>query len=160
MIKFSHKYKAFTLTETVFGLIISSVLIAVIYTVFTSFNKQFATFQKQQLITNDYMVFDTTFNEDLYKAVTLHYTDETLHLQRYDETVIRYVFTNDTIRRMHDAHTENMFSKVVSYTFENNENHIAISLKLQLHDEMIDLNYYKRYSPDQTINTALTEEKN
>ncbi|WP_046745022.1 competence type IV pilus minor pilin ComGF [Kordia zhangzhouensis] len=156
--RFNHKYKAFTLTETVFGLIISSVLIGVIYTVFTSFNKQFIIFQKQQLITNDYTVFNTTFNEDLYKAVTLDYSDETLHLKRYDETEIYYSFKNDTIKRAHNAHVETLFSKVISCTFEKKEHHFAISLKLQLHDEIIDLNYYKKNTLNQTINTAFIEE--
>lgn len=156
--KLNYKYKAFTLTETVFGLIISSVLIGVIYTMFTSFNKQFITFQKQQLIANDYMVFNATFNKDIYNAATLYYNDETLHLKRYDETVIHYSFKNNVIKRTYNEHTEGLFSKLISHTFENKEDHFTISLKLQFHDEIIDLNYYKKSRPDQIVNTAFIEE--
>lgn len=154
---FNYKYKAFTLTETVFGLIISGVLIGVIYTVFTTFNKQFIIFQEQQLITNDFMLFDTTFNKDLYDAATIHYSDETLHLKRYDETVIHYSFKGNTIKREQDKRTEVLFSKLSSHTFENKKNHIIIVMKLQLHNEVIVLNYYKKNAPDQIINTAFIE---
>ncbi len=158
--KINYKYKAFTLTETVFGLIISGILIGVIYTVFTTFNKQFIIFQKQQLITNDFMLFDTTFNKDMYDAATIHYNNETLHLKQYDETVIHYSFKGNSIKRKHDEHTEVLFSKVISHTFENKKNHIVMVVKLQLHGETIILNYYKKYAPDQIINSAFIEEVN
>lgn len=156
--KLNHKYKAFTLTETVFGLIISSVLIGVIYTIFTSFNKQFITFQKQQLITNDYMVFDTTFNKDMYAAVNVYYNDEILSLKQYDETVIRYSFKGNVIERQQNEHTEVLFSTMVSHTFQSKEDHVILSLKLLLHNETIELNYLKTRKPDQLINTIFIDE--
>lgn len=154
------KHKAFTLTETVFGLIISSVLIGVIYTVFTSFNKQFVMFQSQQLITNDYLVFDATLNKDLYDAVHVAYLDEILSLKLYDETTIRYSFKNGTIERKCNDHTETVFSTLASHTFQNEKNHSILSLKLLLHGESVVLNYYKKNTPEQLINSAFIATEN
>jgi competence protein ComGF len=151
-------YKAFTLTETVFGLIISSVLIAVIYTVFTAFNKQFAMFQQQQINTNDYMLFETTFHQDLYTAVAVSYSEETLSLERYDETVIRYVLKDHVIERQQKEHSEILYPTLLSHKVLDNETHLEIALQVQLHGDTIQLKYYKQQTPHQLLNSTFIDE--
>ncbi|PTX64078.1 hypothetical protein C8N46_101688 [Kordia periserrulae] len=152
------KYKAFTLTETVFGIIISSVLIGVIYTVFTSFNKQFSMFQTQQLQTNDFMVFDTTLQNDLYEAVHVNYQNETLFLKRYDETIIQYRFNEETIERLQAGNSEMVLSSVRSHTFQQKKHHSILTITLLLHDESISVEFYKENPSNTQINATFIDE--
>jgi hypothetical protein len=156
--KTNKSYKAFTLTETVFGLIISSVLIGVIYTVFTSFNKQFVMFQQQQIVTNEYLLFDATFQKDLYTAVKVDYVDEIFSLEKYDETVVLYSLKDRKIQRSQEEHSEILHPTLLSHNFQKDENHIELSLKLQVHGDTIQLNYYKHTTPDQLLNTSFLDE--
>jgi hypothetical protein len=151
------KYKAFTLTETIFGLIITSVLIGVIYTVFTTFNKQFFMFQKQQLQSNTYVLFDATFKQDLYKANAIHYENEQLILENYEEKTKVYTFKNDSITRIFDVHSEIILTDVVSFTYEKQKAYHVVNLQVRMYDEIIKLVYQKKENPANIINKAFSD---
>jgi len=156
-IMLTKKYKAFTLTETIFGLIISSVLIGVIYTVFTAFNKQFVLFQKQQLQSNAYVLFDATFTQDLYKANTIRYENEQLILENYQEKTKVYSIQKDSMIRAFEEYSEVILTNVLSCTYKKEEANHIVNLKVRIYGEIIHLTYQKKENPANVINQVFTD---
>ncbi|MBC8756042.1 hypothetical protein H2O64_15295 [Kordia sp. YSTF-M3] len=154
----SKKYKAFTLTETIFGLIISSVLIGVIYTVFTTFNKQFVMFQQQQLQSNAYVLFDATFKQDLYKANAISYKSDQLILENYKEKTKIYTVQKNSIIRNFDEHSEVILTNVLSFGYKKQDAYHIINLQVRIYDETINLTYQKKENPANVINEAFIDE--
>lgn len=152
------KYKAFTLTETIFGLVISSVLIGLIYTVFTAFNKQFVLFQQQQIQSNAYVLFAATFTQDLYKANTIRYENEQLILENYQEKTKVYFIQKDSMIRAFDEHSEVILTDVLSFTHAKEEAHHIVNLKVRIYGEIINLTYQKKENPANGINQVFTDE--
>lgn len=147
------RMKAFTLTETIFGLLISSVLIGVIYTVFTTFNKQFSMFQSQQLQSNAYVLFDATFKQDMYKANAIHFKNEQLILENYKEETKTYTFKKDSITR----NSEVILTNVLSFTYKKQEAFHLMNLQVRIYDEIINLEYQKKETPENAINKGFTD---
>lgn len=156
--KMKTKYKAFTITETVFGLIISSVLIGVIYTVFTAFNKQFYQFKQQQEQANTYFIFDSTFRADLYKATDIYFENETVFLTDYNGIIASYTFKGNDVSRTYNEHTETILYNVEKYAFQTNENYNSIQLEFKLHKEIIKHIYQKKKDPAKSINNTFIYE--
>ena len=151
------KMKAFTLTETIFGLLISSLLIGVIYTVFTTFNKQFAMFQQQQLQSNAYMLFDATFKQDIYKSNYISYENEQLILESNKEDTKIYTIKSDSITRKFDTHSEVILTDVISFTYKKKEPYHIVNLQVRIYDEIINLEYQKKETPENAINKGFTD---
>ena len=152
------KYRAFTLTETIFGLIVTSVLIGVIYTVFTTFNKQFVLFQQQQIQSNAYVLFDATFKKDLYKATAVSYENEQLVLRNYKEETKKYILQKDSLTRAFDEQSEIILTDIISFTYTKQESYHTMHMQVRLYDEIINLTYQKKENPANVINETFTNE--
>ncbi|WP_298423803.1 hypothetical protein [uncultured Kordia sp.] len=152
------KYKAFTLTETIFGLIITSALIGVIYMIFTTFNKQFIMFQQQQLQSNAYVLFDATFKQDLYDATVVSYQNEQLIIKNYKEEIKIYTTQNDSLIRTFDKQSTPLLTNVVSLRYTKQEKYHTIDMQVKLYDEIINLKYQKKEHPTNVINETFAHE--
>lgn len=91
--------KAFTVQELLIGLVISSIIIGMVYTIYVQFNKQLITYSKDQSITMEFNQFRQVLSKDIYYCKDFSFNnDDELELI-FSENVFTYKFLKDKIVR-------------------------------------------------------------
>ena len=87
----SNYLKAYTIMEVLITLVISSMVITLMYTVFLYLDQQMVSYQKQTTAFQEYKIFETILQRDMYLCETILYKSETqLDLIAYDQSIVTY----------------------------------------------------------------------
>lgn len=154
----NHKYKAFTITEAIFGLIISSIIISAVYYAFNAFNKQFYMYQNAQEVTNEYLLLDTTLKRDVYYSNELVFSENQVFLNDYQNNKVTYTFYNDYISRTVEDVETNFKVDLVTYALKKGNKKHSITLTIVLQGEKTTFRYVKDVNNAAQINTIFASE--
>ena len=93
--------KAYTIMEVLLTLVISSVVITMVYTVFLYLDQQLVNYQKRTEALQDYYLFEAVVKRDLYLCDSVITFEEgnQIDLINYDQSVVSYRKDGQTLYR-------------------------------------------------------------
>ena len=152
--------KAFTMLEALISLILTGIIIALSYSLFTLVNQQMALFEKENTAIIDYNLFHATLANDIHQSNDFEYEDGELILNNYFKPPIRYNFNNKTVSRTVDNGIADPFKIVIldkNYkTMSPKHNELRISILLL--KDTLELNYFLTKPNSYIINQTLFNE--
>lgn len=149
------KLKAFTLVELVVVMIISSITLATLYTVYLLVKKQYFRQSYKIESLNNYMQFKNTLETDILKADSIREDEATHSLLCYiDTTVVEYGFSERIAIRRYDNFNDSfvvfphnlMVTKYVNSDLIN-----YVSLKLIPFRDTVLVDFTKQYDANSLI---------
>ena len=153
--------KAFTMLEALISLILTGIIIALTYSLYTLINKQMTVFEKENTEIINYHLFNTTFLSDINSSNAFNFNDDALVLNRYLKSDVIYNFNSGSItRRVEgmniDTFKINMLKKTASTDEVLQSPHLDVVFKLL--NDTIKAHYYLKQPPNTLINKQLFHE--
>lgn len=153
------KVKAFTIIEMIMSLIISSVLIGIIYSIFLIISTQVENYQQRSGAIAGFLILRNVMERDFVKASIIRASPGLLNLNCPDEN-IRYEFNDEFIRRYDNNTVDSFFIK--SYRHQTTYVSDALQLVTSFQAEVVvgkeksKLIFKKKYSAVELINAENT----
>lgn len=98
MIQQNKHIKAFTILEVVISLAIMSIIIAMVYVIFTLLSKQLYQYSDQTEQVNNYNQLHTVLTRDMHNANSIRFIDNTLLLLVNNDS-LKYTYSNQRLMR-------------------------------------------------------------
>ncbi len=158
------KIKAFTILEIVISLAIMSIIIAMVYTIYTLMSAQLFEYSDQTEQVNAYNQINVTFKRDLHNAIKIKEINNQVYLLSGKDTVQYEIFENKLVRS-----TQTMvdtFRVKVSKFKKMNEDELLgnkiqrFETSYELFDQTIDALYFKNFGVTNHINKTFFEHGN
>lgn len=157
MIKRDKHIKAFTVQELLIGLVISSIVIGMVYTIYVQFNKKLIMYGKDQSEIMEFNQFRQVFAKDICFAKDFSVEDNELRIDFFDAVYV-YKFLDNKIIRTRNT-VEDVFkisgSKVF---FKNYKEFKMVSVSLKLLNENVTLVENKKMPIDVRLNELFVNE--
>lgn len=154
--------KGFTVLEALISLILMSIIITLTYSIYNLIEKQMMLFQTEHDSILQYNVFNTTFKNDIYKAIDVMIVDNQIGLKYYDDTNVTYHLANDHILRETIVKTDTFKLPVSDYSFTQeqmvNETYNKLNISTRILSEPLETSYYVKTNRAQSINTIYFNE--
>lgn len=147
--------KSFTLLETLFNLLILSIIISLSYMMINMFNKQMLLFEKESTEILQYNIFNKTIKYDINAANNFSVKNNTLLLKQYNNSSISYKFEKAYILRMRLETLDTFKLKVLDYNiFKNKQTNSTkrLELTVELLNEDIVAYYFLNQNNAEQIN--------
>lgn len=100
------KLGAFTLMELLIAMIVSSIVIAFGYSVYSIIYKQYLTYKTSKTEIVSTMQFNTTMNNDFINSVEITFAENTVTIFNKNKEPLHYKFNDDNILRMNNEVTD------------------------------------------------------
>jgi competence protein ComGF len=152
--------KAFTMLEALISLILTGIIIALSYSLFTLVNKQMTLFEKENTAIIEYNLFHSTLTNDINNSNNFEYTDDELVLKNYFKPYIIYKFKTNYVTRSIDHHKPDSFK---IQTFNTNyktitPKHNQLNMSISLLNDTVQANYFLTKQNSSVINQKLFHE--
>ncbi len=147
--------KSFTLLETLFNLLILSIIISLSYMMINMFNKQMLLFEKESTEILQYNIFNKTIKYDINAANNFSVKNNTLLLKQYNNSSVSYKFEKAYILRMRLETLDTFKLKVLDFNiFKNKQTNSTkrLELTLELLNEDIVAYYFLNQNNAEQIN--------
>lgn len=147
--------KSFTLLETLFNLLILSIIISLSYMMINMFNKQMLLFEKESTEILQYNIFNKTMKYDINAANNFSVKNNTLLLKQYNNSSVSYKFEKAYILRMRLETLDTFKLKVLDFNiFKNKQTNSTkrLELTLELLNEDIVAYYFLNQNNAEQIN--------
>lgn len=147
--------KSFTLLETLFNLLILSIIISLSYMMINMFNKQMLLFEKESTEILQYNIFNKTIKYDINAANNFSVKNNTLLLKQYNNSSISYKFEKAYILRMRLETLDTFKLKVLDFNiFKNKQTNSTkrLELTVELLNEDIVAYYFLNQNNAEQIN--------
>ncbi len=147
--------------EALISLILTGIIVALSYSLYTLINKQMALFEKENTEIVNYNLFNTTIVLDINQSNDFRYTEGQLILKYYSNPDVIYNFENTTITRtVKGLNTDKFSVKVIRENFSEFETHQSnqLTVSLRLLNDTINANYFLKMSNSNVINKKLFNE--
>lgn len=147
--------KSFTLLETLFNLLILSIIISLSYMMINMFNKQMLLFEKESTEILQYNIFNKTIKYDINAANNFSVKNNTLLLKQYNNSNTSYKFEKAYILRMRSETLDTFKLKVLDYNiFKNKQTNSTkrLELTVELLNENIEAYYFLNQNNAEQIN--------
>lgn len=161
----SNNIKAFTILEIVISLAIMSIIVALVYVIYSLMSKQLFEYRSETELVNDYNQLDVVLKRDLYSANEIAYVDGVLHLSNNETKTIRYKENNNQLIRMSSSvidtfsvHIEGFKVYEEDFLLGNNRKRVAIRYKL--FEQELEAVYFKDFGVADHINKAFLADGN
>lgn len=152
----SNNIKAFTILEIVISLAIMSIIVAMVYVIYSLLSKQLYEYKSETELVNNYSQLDVALKRDIYSSKKLSYIDGELHLSN-DSKTIRYKESNNKLIRKSSSvvdtflvHVEEFKIYEEDFLLGNNRKRIAVRYKL--FDQELEAVYFKDFGVADHIN--------
>lgn len=151
------RIRAFTMLEALISLILTGIIIALSYSLFTLVNKQMALFEKENTAVIEYNLFNSTLANDINNSNDFEYQDSNLILENYAKPKVTYRFDNSVITRVIENHKLDSFK---IQTFGKNYKIVTpkqsqLNMLLRLLNDTIQVNYFLKKQNSSVINQKL-----
>lgn len=162
--KWTTRYKAFTIIELIMAMLISSVIIGIIYYVYILFNHQFSAYRQKANAIDEYLIFRSAFQRDIESAdaVTNPSTKEINCFTILGGLSVQYEFEDSCIVRSREGVQDTFLIKNNGYEAElvsDSTNLIKnLVLKIMVYDMPLRTTYKKIYSATQLMQQTPTYE--
>ncbi|MEO1033527.1 MAG: hypothetical protein AAFX55_19220 [Bacteroidota bacterium] len=155
------RISAFTMLEALISLILTGIIIALSYSLYTLVNKQMALFEQENTEIINYNLFNTTLKLDINRSNGFSFEGDQLILNNYLKPDIIYDFDKMAITRTivginHDTFKINMLNKTFLSAEMPKPPQLSISFKLL--NDTITAHYFLKQPPDTVINKQLFHE--
>jgi len=141
--------KAFTLLEVLINITIMSIIIGLVYYIFSSLGQQFRIYQNSLLQKTNLRSFQVNLNQDFFLANRIYGEKNQFELINYNDAIIYYNLNDGFLYRTQGSLTDSIevvSMKIFSEDYISNENLVTgVSIRTSLFNESIDLNVQKRY---------------
>lgn len=147
--------KSFTLLETLFNLLILSIIISLSYMMINMFNKQMLLFEKESTEILQYNIFNKTIKYDINAANNFSVKNNTLLLKQYNNSSVSYKFEKAYILRMRLETLDTFKLKVLDFNiFKNKQTNSTkrLELTVELLNEDIVAYYFLNQNNAEQIN--------
>jgi len=154
------KIKAFTMLEALISLILTGIIIALSYSLFTLVNKQMALFETENTAIIDYNLFNSTLTNDINNANDFDYDNNELLLKNYFKPQIRYRFDEGIIIRTNENNKTDSFKlRPLNKNYKDlTTNQSMLSMSFELLNDTIQVNYFMTKQNSNIINQKLFNE--
>ena len=155
------KIRAFTMLEALISLILTGIIIALSYSLFTIVNKQMALFEKENTEIINYNLFNTTLTLDMNQCNGFSFKNHQLTLKNYAKPNITYTFGDTVVTRTVDGLNSDTFQlHVISTTLleaKTSQQH-QLSMTLKLLNDTLTTHYFIKEPISGIINKNLFHE--
>lgn len=141
------KFKAFTVLEVLFTLLISATVITLVYSIYSTFSGQTYKLFNETSNTTEVYSFYSQMNIEFYKANRITYNSNILELYFYNDKKISYHHKNDSLFRLqNDLYTGSIFVKQMKViTNHKNDNVEETRYTVNIFSEDVDFEIIKNY---------------
>ncbi|WP_422103866.1 hypothetical protein [Winogradskyella sp.] len=155
------RISAFTMLEALISLILTGIIIALSYSLYTLINKQMAIFEKENTEIINYNLFNTTLLLDINQSTTCNFSEGQLILNNYLKPDVIYNFNKTVITRTveginSDTFKINILSKTFSAAATRQPPQLTVAFKLL--NDTISAHYFLKQPPNTIINKQLFHE--
>ncbi|MBN8696074.1 MAG: prepilin-type N-terminal cleavage/methylation domain-containing protein [Bacteroidetes bacterium] len=155
------KLKGFTLLELLIGMIISSIVISVCYTVYYMVNKQYVEFREVRSELVNLMFLNSELENNFYHSNNVQMSDKELCFGYRDKSIC-FVFMDSVVVRKEAMVSDTFRVKVNNFEIiENNEGLVSsFYINAILLEDSVSLCFNKKYSAFELINGFNKKESN
>ncbi|WP_179008674.1 PulJ/GspJ family protein [Winogradskyella forsetii] len=149
-------FKAFTILEMVISLAIMSIIIAMVYVIFTMLSKQLYQYSDQTELVNNYNQLHTVLTRDIHNSNKIDYTDSVLTLMVNNDS-LTYTYKSNRLTRSYLGGKDTFlitikaFQMIESQSVFNNEiKHLEVTYTM--FDQDIVAVYFKDVGVSNQVN--------
>jgi len=141
--------KAYTIMEVLITLVISTIVIALVYTVFLYLDQQMVRYQNHSTAIQEYKILEQILKRDLYGCEYVRQKDiDQIDLINYDESVISYKKDGSILlRKSHQGSYINVGIPVLNWNLETsyqpNKSGVLLKVTTVLSGDTISLRFPK-----------------
>lgn len=159
MSKINAEIKAFSIVETVITLIIATIIVSIVFILFSITEERLIDLKKSNSFSNDLNRLSFAINKDIFENDTLLNGPDYLTFIHYNKLdSINYIFSDSAVVRKKKDFTDTLFIKVKKISFEHlkskNEKYHFLKMKFEIKDssKSYELKFYKRFFLNSIVN--------
>ena len=156
--------KAFTILEVVISLAIMSIIIAMVYVIFTLLSKQLYQYSDQTEQVNNYNQLHTVLTRDMHNANSIMFVDNTLLLMVNNDS-LKYTHTNQRLIRTFLKSNDTFLIPIKNFkmtegatVFQNKTK--ALNVTYSVFEQDILAVYFKDFGTSNQVNKMFFENGN
>ncbi len=147
--------KGFTITEALISMLILSIIISLSYLMFNVFNRQMQLFEKENTEILQYNLLNKTIKYDINTAHTFSIENNTIQLNKYDDSRVTYRLEKTLILRQKNESIDSFKLTVENYKIfelETQNKTKRLDLDLIVLNEKISNHYFLQENDADRIN--------
>ena len=149
--------KAYTIMDVLLGMVVSSLVISIVFFLFTSVSKQNHDFQQVRVELNAYLIMNNVLNRDIDQAEEIYAMPNGFVLEN-TTTSINYQLKENQLIRATEQSEEVLFencTELVSEKYKESALIAQLNLKIKIQEREIVCHYHKEYDQAAVINQLL-----
>lgn len=149
-----NKVKAFTVLEALISLMLISIIIGLIYSLFTVVGRQMTLYEKENNEVVEYNLFNNVIKRDIERSNNYKILDNKVFLLDYLDNSITYHIYNGLIIRSNQVKIDTFNFQIRNHSFIELKNHkkAVIELEISLLRKSIFANYFLKKDITNVIN--------
>ena len=159
--KTTQHIKAFTILEVVISIAIMSIIIAMVYTIYTLMSKQLFEYSDQTEVVNSYNQINVAFNRDLHNASKLVNVNKKIYLLSNRDT-LQYELLENKLVRSSNKSVDTFQVKVSKFKLVEEDELLGnrikrIQIDYEFFEQKIEALYIKDFGVTNQINKTFFE---
>ena len=146
------RIKAYTLTEALIAIVLSSIIVVISYALVTSISKQLNMFEKDNEEELMYNLMNATLHYDMNQAHDFYYSTNSISLYSYNNDTINYYFKKKSIVRQTRSKVDSFNIEVLDNEMKVLYNMNNLKLKLKLFNRELNTSYFVNKDLSKAIN--------
>lgn len=163
--KMTNKYavSAFSIVETVVGLIITAVIMSIIFVIFSIVTERMYDYKNQNQLVNDMNRLTYSINKDIFETEKMEILENEIAFIGYSGKKINYLINPEYLLRINETFIDTFKVTIKKMVVDSakNESKKLVFLKLKIDVEVnksdFNLKFYKRVYANQLIDKAIKE---
>lgn len=149
--------KAFSMIETVAGMVITAIVMGLIFVIFTIAGERLADYREQGRLVNDMNRLTYSINKDIFENSQMDCTDG-LAFKGYAGNTVTYRFSPDCILRDTETFTDTFAVESARLSVDSARDKsgkltfVKLQLQLQVNEKPLALHFYKPVFTSELIN--------
>lgn len=164
MIKSKFTIQAFSITETVVSLVVTSIIVSLIFVIFNILSEQMHDFKKQNESIADLNRLSYVLTKDIFECENMHPAEKQIDFFSNSKGNINYVFAEEYIIRNQKEYTDTFKLKESRFKIDTLKNtnlkkvFSRIQMETTVNEQLVGLNFFRKVYANELIQQKLLHE--
>ncbi len=119
----SLKANAFSILETIIGMIVSAIIISIIYVIFNILFTQMDNYKQTNFIKNEVGRLRFALNKDMFESENLFLDKQKISFEKFDKELVFYDLSEENIIRKQKKFTDTFYLKPIVFDLDTLKNY-------------------------------------
>lgn len=155
---------AFSITETVVSLVVTSIIVSLIFVIFNILSEQIHDFKKQNESIADLNRLSYVLTKDIFECENMHPVDRQIDFFSISKGKIKYVFADEYIIRNQKEYLDTFKLKETKFKIDtlknNNKKKVfsRIQMETMINGQLVGLKFFRKVYANELIQQRLLNE--